>query len=128
MFCPKRAQSKNLSRSHLVFPKGFIKQESPSLQLLANVILCFRKLPLPQGSKPLPSLFGILVAVNTSSLESCSGEPPFSIGYSNLSFQKQKLNNHICNLVKEAPSNSTLQVHTFLKDQGMHSGYNTLSL
>jgi len=50
------------------------------------------------------------------------------MGYSNLSFQKQKLNNHICNLVKEAPSNPTLQVHTFLKDQGMHLGYNTPSL
>ena len=76
----KRAQSKNLPRSHLVFPKALWnrKQAKPSAYGQPHPV-CFRKLLLPPGSKPLPSLFGILVAVSTSSLESCLGESPLAL-------------------------------------------------
>jgi len=61
--------------------EGFTQQE---IVMAFPILLCYREPPLPQGVR-LPSLFGILVAVNTSSLESCSGESPLGIGYSNLS-------------------------------------------
>ena len=88
----KRGQSKNLPRSHLVFPKALWnrKQAKPSAYGQPHPV-CFRKLLLPPGSKPLPSLFGILVAVSTSSLESCLGESPLALVIATSPEKSQKI-------------------------------------
>jgi len=62
--------------------------KTQTIGLLANISCVYRKPLLFPRRQTLPSLFGILTAVQTSSLESCSGGKPPYKGDSNLSSKK----------------------------------------